>query len=68
MVFFKGCERCSGDQFMEEDRDGWYVACFACGYVTYPEIEAADVSTLSASVGGPVRTTAAHTGQGLRIA
>ena len=39
MVLFKSCPRCSGDRTMEEDLYGWYILCFACGYVTYPKMK-----------------------------
>ena len=39
MVFFKSCERCSGDQTLEHDFEGWYVLCLLCGNVTYPELD-----------------------------
>ncbi len=40
MVLFKSCPRCSGDRTMEQDLYGWYILCLACGYVTYPKINA----------------------------
>ena len=39
-VLFKSCPRCSGDRVLEHDFYGWYIACLACGHVSYPEISA----------------------------
>jgi hypothetical protein len=36
MIFFKSCPRCEGDRCLENDTDGWYMLCLACGFVTYP--------------------------------
>ena len=30
---FKGCPRCKGDIFIEQETDGWYEHCLLCGYV-----------------------------------
>ena len=38
MIYFKSCQRCSGDRSLEQDMYGWYVICLGCGYVTYPDI------------------------------
>ncbi len=35
-IIFKGCRRCAGDLYLEEDTDGEYLTCLRCGYVTYP--------------------------------
>ena len=40
MIYFKSCQRCSGDRSLEQDMYGWYVICLGCGYVTYPDIVA----------------------------
>jgi len=29
----KGCPRCSGDLYINEETDGWYERCLLCGYV-----------------------------------
>lgn len=39
MVLFKSCPRCAGDRTLEEDLYGYYILCFACGYVSYPTME-----------------------------
>ena len=31
MVWLKGCERCSGDLYLEKDRFGSSILCFQCG-------------------------------------
>ena len=28
----KSCPRCSGDIFIEQEKNGWDEACLACGY------------------------------------
>jgi len=28
----KGCSRCSGDLFTDQDSEGWYQQCLQCGY------------------------------------
>ena len=28
----KGCPRCKGDVFVDEDAYGWYEQCIQCGY------------------------------------
>lgn len=28
----KGCNRCSGDVFIEKDEYGWYEQCLQCGH------------------------------------
>ena len=28
----KGCPRCKGDTFVEQDIDGWVERCLLCGY------------------------------------
>ncbi|MFC1944364.1 hypothetical protein ACFLX5_02565 [Chloroflexota bacterium] len=33
MLKLKGCPRCEGDLFLEEDFDGWYEECLQCGYL-----------------------------------
>ncbi len=38
MIYFKSCQRCSGDRSLEQDMYGWYVICLGCGSVTYPDI------------------------------
>ena len=38
MIYFKSCQRCSGDRSLEQDMYGWYVICLGCGCVTYPDI------------------------------
>ena len=38
MIYFKSCQRCSGDRSLEQDMYGWYVICLSCGFVTYPGI------------------------------
>ena len=38
-ITFKGCRRCAGDLYLEEDTDGEYLTCLRCGYVTYPQNE-----------------------------
>jgi len=30
---FKGCPRCKGDIFIDQETDGWYEHCLLCGYV-----------------------------------
>lgn len=40
MIYFKSCQRCSGDRSLEQDMYGWYVICLGCGFVTYPDIVA----------------------------
>ena len=35
MIMFKSCPRCSGDRHLENDSDGSYITCLACGYVSY---------------------------------
>ena len=40
MIFFKSCQRCSGDRSLENDYQGWYVLCLMCGHVTYPDVAA----------------------------
>ena len=40
MIYFKSCQRCSGDRSLESDMYGWYVICLSCGFVTYPDIVA----------------------------
>ena len=37
-IYFKSCQRCSGDRSLEQDMYGWYVICLGCGSVTYPVI------------------------------
>lgn len=29
----KSCPRCSGDLFVQRERDGWYEECLMCGFV-----------------------------------
>ena len=38
MIYFKSCQRCSGDRSLEQDMYGWYVICLGSGSVTYPDI------------------------------
>jgi len=30
---FKGCPRCKGDIFIDQETDGYYEHCLLCGYV-----------------------------------
>ena len=30
---FKGCPRCKGDMFIDQEADGCYEHCLLCGYV-----------------------------------
>ena len=39
MILFKSCPRCKGDRTLENDLDGWYILCLACGHVAYPDVE-----------------------------
>jgi hypothetical protein len=32
MMKLKGCPRCGGDLFVNENRDGWSEQCLQCGY------------------------------------
>ncbi|MBI2935943.1 MAG: hypothetical protein HYY31_03940 [Chloroflexi bacterium] len=32
MWWFKGCPRCGGDIYEEQETDGLYIACLQCGY------------------------------------
>ncbi len=32
MMKLKGCPRCQGDLFVNENRDGWSEQCLQCGY------------------------------------
>ena len=45
-VLFKSCTRCSGDRQVRRDFDGYYIACMACGHVTYPEVTTQEVVRL----------------------
>ncbi len=38
-IIFKACRRCAGDLYLEADKDGEYLSCIRCGYVTYPQNE-----------------------------
>ena len=49
MIYFKSCQRCSGDRSLEQDMHGWYVICLSCGFVTYPDIEAKQKEAAAAS-------------------
>ena len=49
MIYFKSCQRCSGDSALEQDMYGWYVICLNCGFVTYPDIEAKEKEAAAAS-------------------
>jgi DNA-directed RNA polymerase subunit M/transcription elongation factor TFIIS len=31
---FKSCPKCAGDLFVDGDRNGWYVECLQCGYLS----------------------------------
>ena len=33
MFWFKGCRKCSGDLYMEDDIYGTYVSCLQCGAI-----------------------------------
>ena len=50
MVYFKSCPRCSGDQVLDSDEYGKYIACVACGYVAYPEEDEKDWAMQSAAL------------------
>ncbi len=45
-VLFKSCVRCRGDRQIRRDFEGFYIACLACGHVTYPEVQTDEVSRL----------------------
>ncbi len=45
-VLFKSCARCSGDRQIRRDFEGFYIACLACGFVTYPEVHTEEVARL----------------------
>ena len=45
-VLFKSCIRCSGDRQIRRDFEGFYIACLACGHVTYPEVHTDEVARL----------------------
>ena len=38
MIYFKSCQRHSGDLSLEQDMYGWYVICLGYEFVTYPDI------------------------------
>ncbi|MCI0440214.1 MAG: hypothetical protein L0177_13955 [Chloroflexi bacterium] len=33
MYYLKGCKRCGGDLYMENDGYGAYIGCFQCGAI-----------------------------------
>ena len=45
-MLFKSCIRCSGDRQIRRDFEGFYIACLACGHVTYPEVHTDEVARL----------------------
>ena len=36
-VLFRSCIRCNGDRQIRRDVEGFYIACLACGHVSYPK-------------------------------
>ena len=47
---FKGCPRCKGDIFIDQETDGWYEHCLLCGYVR--EIETVTLTSKGKSGAG----------------
>ena len=45
-VLFRSCIRCSGDRQIRRDFEGFYIACLACGHVSYPEVQTEEVARL----------------------
>ena len=45
-VLFRSCIRCNGDRQIRRDVEGFYIACLACGHVSYPEVQTEEVSRL----------------------
>ena len=31
----KGCPRCGGDLFVDQDQSGWHAMCIQCGHRSY---------------------------------
>ena len=52
MWSFKGCPRCKGDVFIDEDTDRCYEKCLQCGY----ERELVRVTVKRSSVSGKEKT------------
>ena len=48
MIKFKGCPKCHGDLYLNQDMYGKYWNCLQCGYVREPHSEAVEAQRVLA--------------------
>ena len=56
MYYFKGCGKCKGDLYLEEDFYGSYLKCLQCGRIT--EIEARETGVIANGARRPKKIAA----------
>ncbi len=48
MIYFKGCPKCKGDLYLEEDFYGSFFKCFQCGHLIDLEVHQPGVAKTAA--------------------